>query len=148
MFCDGPGLEVITVHHEQYSYLLGQYLGDGWVGPNGGSWSLRVASDTKYPGIIASVCRAIEAVRCPGSPAFVRPHHSTNCMIIASYWKHWACYFPQHGPGRKHHRKIALEPWQQDIVDRQPEAFLAKHHISVARRESVAKLDEFIGLKY
>jgi diadenosine tetraphosphatase ApaH/serine/threonine PP2A family protein phosphatase len=36
VFCDGPGLEAITVHHEQYSYLLGQYLGDGWVGPNGG----------------------------------------------------------------------------------------------------------------
>ncbi len=29
--------------------------------------------------------------------------------------KHWPCLFPQHGPGRKHYRRIELEPWQQKI---------------------------------
>ena len=32
--------------------------------------------------------------------------------------------FPQHGPGRKHNRKIALEDWQQKIVDRHSGMFL------------------------
>ena len=32
----------------------------------------------------------------------------------ARAWKHWPCLFPQHGPGRKHERKIRLEAWQRD----------------------------------
>jgi hypothetical protein len=39
-------------------------------------------------------------------------------------WTHWPCVFPQHGPGRKHNRKIALEDWQQKIVDRHSGMFL------------------------
>lgn len=39
-------------------------------------------------------------------------------------WKHWLCLFPQHGPGRKHERRIILEPWQQEIVDAHPADFL------------------------
>jgi hypothetical protein len=43
---------------------------------------------------------------------------------VLSYWKHWPCLFPQHGPGPKHHRKIELAPWQQQIVATHPELFL------------------------
>ena len=32
--------------------------------------------------------------------------------------------FPQHGPGRKHERRIELALWQQTIVDRHPKEFL------------------------
>jgi hypothetical protein len=32
--------------------------------------------------------------------------------------------FPQHGPGRKHTRKIELALWQRDIVERHPKSFL------------------------
>jgi hypothetical protein len=32
--------------------------------------------------------------------------------------------FPQHGPGRKHHRRIELADWQQKIVDAAPQEFL------------------------
>lgn len=31
---------------------------------------------------------------------------------------------PQHGPGRKHERRIALEPWQQRTVDAYPWEFI------------------------
>ena len=31
---------------------------------------------------------------------------------------------PATGPGKKHERRIALEPWQQAIVDAEPWAFL------------------------
>ena len=36
----------------------------------------------------------------------------------------WPEAFPQHGPGRKHTRKIELVPWQREIVDRHPREFL------------------------
>jgi hypothetical protein len=32
--------------------------------------------------------------------------------------------FPQHGPGRKHERRIALTLWQQRIVDAHPDHLL------------------------
>ena len=35
----------------------------------------------------------------------------------------WTCLFPQHGPGRKHHRKIELAQWQEVIVRRYPGEF-------------------------
>lgn len=122
-------------------------------------------------------------------------------MHVESTWRHWPVLFPQHGPGRKHRRKIELAPWQQEIVDAAPQGFLrglihtdgwrglnrvrvkgkdyaypryqfsnrsndirnlftdacdklgvewrrwTRYHISVARRDSVALLDGFIGPK-
>lgn len=35
-----------------------------------------------------------------------------------------ALLLPQHGPGKKHERTIALEPWQQEIVDAHPWEFI------------------------
>jgi hypothetical protein len=32
--------------------------------------------------------------------------------------------FPQHGPGQKHRRRIALEPWQKELVSRNPQLLL------------------------
>ena len=42
---------------------------------------------------------------------------------MVSYSKHWPCLFPQHGPGRKHTRKIELADWQREIVERYPGDF-------------------------
>jgi hypothetical protein len=45
-------------------------------------------------------------------------------VMVTSYSRHWPSLFPQHGPGKKHERTIALEPWQQDIVDTHPWEFV------------------------
>jgi hypothetical protein len=45
-------------------------------------------------------------------------------VVVHSYWKHWTCLFPQHGPGRKHERRIVLAPWQQRIVTAYPRQLL------------------------
>ena len=47
-----------------------------------------------------------------------------GCLVITVSWKHWPCLFPQHGPGRKHERPIALVDWQRAIVEQHPDAFL------------------------
>ena len=39
---------------------------------------------------------------------------------VKAYSNHWPCLFPQHGPGRKHLRKIELADWQREIVERHP----------------------------
>ena len=198
----GAAHSLDEIDQEAYSYLLGEYLGDGcvWQSARTGTRYLRIACDAQYTGIIAECCGAIEAVR--GRAPYVRPDPHKRLVTITSYWRAWPCLFPQHGPGRRHHRPIVLAPWQQSIVEAHPEPFLrglidsdgwrgvnrvhvkgrdyeypryqfsnrsqdikdlftstcdllgikwrpwGRHHISVARRESVALMDEFIGPKW
>ncbi|HEY1135510.1 MAG TPA: transcriptional regulator, partial [Nocardioides sp.] len=114
--CDGGPLP-----HPAYAALLGFYLGDGCVSLLARTTSLRVSCDAALPGIVADVTRVVEAVH-PSRPSFhVRAPGAT---VVQSYWKHWPCLFPQHGPGRKHERTIALEPWQRAVVEAHPAAFL------------------------
>jgi hypothetical protein len=47
---------------------------------------------------------------------------------VNSYSKHWPCLFPQHGPGMKHQRRIALEKWQRRICDLYPHRLLRGAH--------------------
>lgn len=58
----------------------------------------------------------------PGSRT--RQRSKPGAVMVELGWKHWPCLFPQHGPGRKHTRRIALEPWQIEIVERYPGRFL------------------------
>jgi hypothetical protein len=60
----------------------------------------------------------------PTSVAAIQPHVCHNLVEIHSYSNAWICLFPQHGPGPKHLRKIQLEPWQEAIVEREPEQFI------------------------
>ena len=106
-----------------YAYLLGVYLGDGWLGEHRNKFQLRIALDTAHPGVVDQVAAAIERIR--GSrPGRVRPADGSNCVNLTSWWRAWPCLFPQHGPGRKHDRPIELEPWQRRHVDAAPEMFL------------------------
>jgi hypothetical protein len=183
-----------------YAYLLGQYLGDGCLFRNGKQgYGLRISSDAAYVEIIDECCRAIEQIR--GRRPYVYHYRGKRLATITSYWMTWPILFPQHGPGRKHHRTIALAPWQVELVEAEPGRFLrglihsdgwrglnrvhvkgrdyaypryqfssrsddirqlfvygcellgiawrpwGRYHISVARRESVALLDEHVGQK-
>lgn len=106
---------------ERYSYLLGVYLGDGTLAAAPRNvWRLRVVQDQKYPAIVGEISSAIESImgRPPGRMARV------GCFEIYSNWKHWLCLFPQHGPGHKHERRIALLRWQRQLVERYPQALL------------------------
>jgi hypothetical protein len=44
--------------------------------------------------------------------------------VLSVHHSHLTCLFPQHGPGKKHDRHIALERWQEDLVLAEPWAFL------------------------
>ncbi|MEV8366151.1 helix-turn-helix domain-containing protein [Streptomyces niveus] len=112
--CDGRELDEAA-----YSYLLGLYLGDGCISPHrrGSGHYLRIACADAWPGLI-ELCRvAIAAVRPGVSVAVVQRQ---GCVMVSSYDRHWPCLFPQHGPGRKHERTIALADWQREIVDAHP----------------------------
>jgi hypothetical protein len=194
--CDGAKCDrVSNVSPVAYSYLLGQYLGDGSIAsfPRG-VFRLQVYSDLRYPGIIDEVLGAM-AVVMPTSTVWIG--QKTGCAIVSSYSKHWPCLFPQHAPGPKHLRRIELMSWQRAIVEQHPKEMLrglihsdgcrvlnvgygtpypryhftnhssdireiflwvcsllgvecrpnSQYNLSIARRASVARVDEFVGPK-
>jgi hypothetical protein len=184
----------LSLPQSAYTYLLGLYLGDGCIAAHPrGVFRLRIYCADAYPELIQ---------RCEGAMAEVLPNKvgsvpRVGCTEVAAYSKHWPCLFPQHGPGRKHERKIELAPWQQELVDIDPRPLIRgllhsdgcrvlnwvngtpypryhfsnvsadirgifgracdqlgiewrpnnKANLSVARRGSVALLDEFVGPK-
>ena len=156
--------------------------------------------DRAYPGIAAECAQCIERVM-PTSKVGIFRRRDERADEIYSYSKAWPCLLPQHGPGKKHLRKIELTGWQWELIERDPRPLLRglihsdgdrhlntiRHPkkiyryprygftnrsddikqifctvcdllgiawrvmnaktISVARRESVARMDEFIGPK-
>jgi transcriptional regulator with XRE-family HTH domain len=183
-----------------YSYLLGLYLGDGYLSPSGRATSFRIFFDARYPAVIGEAVRAVRRVQ-PQNRVWVFRQVPTRCVVVQSCSTRWPALFPQHGPGFKHDRPIALVDWQKDITAEHPESFLrgllhsdgcrsmntvtvngrsysyprysfsnrsedikailcehldlleiswrrmGRWQISVARREAVARLDEFVGPK-
>ncbi len=197
--CNGRQLDEAA-----YAYLLGLYLGDGNLTCGRRNvYALCLQCCDSWPGLISAAKAALSAVM-PASRVCCRQR--IGCTEVKSYSTHWPCLFPQHGPGRKHLRRIALEPWQEAIItefagpfvrglihsdgcrvmnrvtrrlrsgDRQYEypryffsnesadilglcgealdqlgiswRFSRRNMISVARREAVARLDEYVGHKY
>ena len=108
----------------RYSYLLGLYLGDGSISTHArGVYRLRIVQDEKYVRLIDECAQAMAGV-VEGQELGVGFVQQLGCIEINSYWRHWPCVFPQHAPGRKMDRRIELELWQQDIVDRHPDRLI------------------------
>ncbi|WP_299536282.1 helix-turn-helix domain-containing protein [uncultured Streptomyces sp.] len=116
--CDAAPLDTAA-----YAYLLGLYLGDGHVSVYAGHRvpSLTITLDDAWPGIQDEAETAMRAVFPANATCRIR---KTGCHNIKVYSKYLICLFPQHGPGRKHERRIALDPWQQEIVDEYPWGFV------------------------
>ncbi|WP_314172819.1 transcriptional regulator [Streptomyces winkii] len=104
-----------------YAYLLGLYLGDGCVSRLARTYSLRIACSDAWPGLIEECVRAVKAIR-PHNKVF--RVQAQGCVAVSAYNPHWPCLFPQHGPGRKHERRIELRGWQQETVDAHPWQFI------------------------
>ena len=115
--------DLASVPRAPYAYLLGIYLGDGHISDLLRTFRLRVFMDSRYPGIIGEVVRSIRQV-LPNHRVDVRRVRPHNLVVISVYSNQLPRLFPQHGPGRKHEREIALAPWQQEIVDERTGLFL------------------------
>jgi hypothetical protein len=114
--CDGVPLD-----ERAYAYLLGLYLGDGYlIRRPKDVYLLSIACADAWPGLIEAAKEAAHDVM-PLSAVFTR--QCVGMTQVKSTSKHWPCLFPQHGPGMKHTRKIELAAWQQVIVDSFPGDF-------------------------
>ena len=75
----------------------------------------------RYPEIIAGAAAAMEEVKGGAVAILKRPQ---NCVEVYTFWKRWPCLAPQHGPGKKHNRPIAVSGRQRRLVERWPERLL------------------------
>ena len=118
-----PRCENDSFDAQAYGYLLGLYLGDGHIIRYSGHRvpSLMVTCADSWPGLMEQCEAAMRRVFPHNSVCRVRNKGCTNVKV---YSQHLRCLFPQHGPGKKHERRIALEPWQRAIVDAHPWAFI------------------------
>lgn len=120
-----------------YAYILGIYLGDGYIVRNNRVYFLRIALDVSYPNIIQRCVDTLQ-VTLPTNRVNVLKVKSSNSVEVICMYKHWPAIFPQHGRGYKHTRRIALEPWQQHIVQRYPlEFFRGLYHSDGCREKNI-----------
>jgi len=185
-----------------YSYLLGQYLGDGGIYRHRRDvYRLVVFGDAAYPAIAEETATAIRTVAPQVSVRQSLRGSAKTCLAVDAYSRSWPCLFPQHGPGMKHERPVVLTEWQRELTSEHPEALVRglihsdgcrsanvvmsrdrarsyprytfsnrsddiraifcqhldllgipwrrmnRFNISVAKRDGVARLDEFVGPK-
>lgn len=114
-----PSLDLEALPRAAYSYLLGFYLGDGCLSLGRRDvYRLRIKTDACYPRIIAECVAAMQAVMPQNRVSVQRMPY--RAVEIGCSSKRWPLLFPQHGPGRKHERRIVLERWQEEIVAEHP----------------------------
>ncbi len=107
-----------------YSYLLGIYLGDGYINKASQTPVLEISLDSRYPGIVEECSHAIRNAAKVDARIHRRLTRKGDSIRLTAGSPIWLAAFPQHGPGKKHLRSIELAPWQAQIVDRWPEPFL------------------------
>jgi hypothetical protein len=125
----------------EYVYLLGLYLGDGYITTHArGVLQLHIALDAGYPAIADECRRAVMAVM-PTNKVTVRAFAKGQRLSeVTCYSRQWVCLFPQHGPGRKHERDISLERWQLNLLRRCPQLFVrGLLHSDGCRSENVVR---------
>lgn len=122
---------------QSYAYLLGIYLGDGYINLMGNKrvYRLRVSLDKRYPRVIQ---RCVDAIQCIRSRNKVSVIDEGGYVTVSCYYKFWSVLFPQDGDGPKHERRIILADWQQRIVDEFPLAFFrGLYHSDGSRSRNV-----------
>ena len=106
---------------QHYAYVLGLYLGDGYICKSRSTYRLRIYLDKKYPSIISETVQRL---------GYIFPEQKIGIgdndgfVNVGVYANHLPEVFPQHGPGRKHNRTIKLKRWQKKILKENPRDFL------------------------
>ena len=82
-----------------------------------------ITCDAAYPTLIDQCVASVASMEL-ARRVRAQPDPARRCVRVMADSKRWPEAFPQHGPGRKHARKIELAGWQREIVDRFPREFL------------------------
>jgi hypothetical protein len=109
---------------ERYTELLGLYLGDGYISAGPRTFRLRITLDAEYPNVIEEAALLIRRSMPQNEVDIDAGGVKGKCVNVSVYSQHLPCLLPQHGPGKKHERRIVLESWQRDLLNQAPWGFL------------------------
>jgi len=84
------------------------------------TYVLRIFLNDGQPDVIAEASGAMAHL----VPRRVGIGRNGRVRIVRMHWGGWPTLLPQHGKGRKHTRRIALEPWQETLVASRLDQFL------------------------
>lgn len=119
-------IEVInqcSLHAAEYAYILGSYLGDGYIIKMPRTYKMTIYNDNRYPDVIQDQTLALSKLFPSNTVSHLQQHRS-RCLEIKIHNKSLPHFFPQHGTGKKHNRDVSLRDWQWDIVWKEPECFI------------------------
>lgn len=119
----GRASRLVAMAAGEYAELLGFYLGDGHISQLGRSHRLRISLDARHEQIVREVLDLLRRTFVRNRVGIVFNDGGATAVPYV-YSTHLPCLFPQTGPGLKHDRRIILEPWQRELVERAPWAFL------------------------
>ncbi len=106
-----------------YAYMLGLYLGDGClVVPGRGSSRITFSLDEKYPAIIERACLGLAQLLPETSVCTTK---GRGQVVVGKTHPAVHTAFPQHGPGKKHERRIELCQWQLEVTRVHPKDLIA-----------------------
>jgi hypothetical protein len=117
-------LKFLDEKEKAYSYLLGLYLGDGHIiqAKNKRCYKFRIYQDKRYKNLIDFCVKQLNILfDNKNKVAFA---NKVGCVEIYLYSTILPKLFPQHGPGKKHLRKIELLDWQEKILAKYPKMFI------------------------
>lgn len=106
---------------EAYSFILGEYLGDGYIRNLPRTYRFDIYNDRKYENLNKLIESKLGII-FPLNKVHRLP--KTGCWIITVHNNNMLKFFPQHGKGSKWERDINLEIWQLEIVKKYPFEFI------------------------
>jgi hypothetical protein len=106
----------IKENSKLYSYILGLYLGDGYIDKikDKNLYKIRISQDVKYEKLVELIRFSIGKF-FGGSCFSIK---EKGCCQITLYKKNLNLYFPQHSRGYKHLREIKLTPFQETWINK------------------------------
>jgi intein-encoded DNA endonuclease-like protein len=106
--------ERIVTAPKTYSYILGLYLGDGYINKTDRSYRLRIALDKKYSELNQYASDKLKELFITNAVSIV---DNDTWIDLSVYNKDLPIIFPQLGDGKKHNRCVALLDWQIGLID-------------------------------
>ncbi len=99
--------------HEAYSYLLGLYLGDGYINKKIRSYMIRFSLDKKYKKLNDFTKEMLKIIFPDNTIGII---DFKNHIDLSIHNINLPSIFPQHGKGMKYTRKVVLTEWQKNIL--------------------------------
>jgi hypothetical protein len=108
-------VDLLNLDKDAYSYILGVYLGDGYINKMERTWKLRFFLDSRQTLVIDECVKNLKKIFIKNKVSILTTKY--NYIIIYLYSNYIPNLFPHLGEGEKYKRKIELNEFQINIIN-------------------------------